>query len=282
LVLALNMGKELTFYCVVCCRILQSRNYSSVARFEAFAAVFVLNAASRRPNRICTSCSLQLTNPYEIVLKDDTIVRAIHVTSRLLADVVPARQKPRGLLALDPIPCGAFLPYPGKLVDEINYANFKTEFGKELSHEWAKGGPKHLGARTLLLGQYARASRRSCAHFINCAKGLKKGGNCQWGMAKIDERFVSTYPDLEIELSPKENYPGIRVKTPLQPGDEFLITTYGSQFWSRMERESHGTLRVIRPVALNQAMAAVLEPKRGVKRAREEACISLPPPPLFS
>jgi hypothetical protein len=219
-------------------------------------------------------------DPYEIVLDDDRIVRAVHVTSRLVSMVSLVSQKPKGFIALDFVPKGAFLPYPGKMIGNLSYDKFKAAYGKELSHEWAKGGPKHFGERTLLLGQYARASRRSSAHFINCAKQLGKPGNCGWGGAKIDQRLLSVYPDLGLTaLAPRELYPGIRVtaKDGIQPGQELLLCGYGGNFWSRMEREAHCSF-VIRPPVLNPYILAVLDEtprearvaKRGTKRARDD------------
>jgi hypothetical protein len=246
---------------------LRSALHSPPSRFPACAFLFVPNPACRRPQRLCWPCCGKLTAPYEIVLEDDTVVHAIHITSRLLNDQ-------QGLLALDLIPAGAFLPYPGKMVDDVGYTHFKTTFGAELSHEWARGGPKHFGSRVLLFGQFARASPRSCAHFVNCAEGTGKAGNCKWDAAKIDARFVANYDTLDVALAPTETYPGVRTKADIQPGEELLITKYGGGFWDRMEREWHDEgLAILRPVALTPAMLAVLEStntRRGMKRARTD------------
>jgi hypothetical protein len=268
------VAKERTFHCVVCLITKTSRKYSSLDRYREFQAVFVLNPEAHRPNLICGPCGRQLEQPYEIVLQDGTIRRAIHTTSRHLNDVATDHKKKGALLALDVIPHDTFIPYPGKIVPVVDYDNFKKERGIELSHEYAKGGPKDLGVPTVIFGQYATKSRRSCAHFINSAGGLLPvAANCKWGYVKVDARFIAAYPDLdERAYVPGVKYPGIRVTVPhgIQPGEEFLVNGYGSAFWQRMKRESSGQVNVIRPVALKPSVVAALQPveRRGMKRAR--------------
>lgn len=266
--------KELRFYCVVCLETKTSRLYKSPARLAAFQAVFVFNMACKRPNRVCGPCDEQLREPYEIVLKDGSIVRLVRVTSRHLNSLVPG--KPRGLFPLDLVPADAFMPYPGKLVKAVDYERFKRKFEAELTHEWSKGGPKESGTPSLLFGQYATAAPRNVAHFMNCAKGLKGHANCRWGQARVTPLFRETYPDLDkAGLVDGLVYPGIRVKKDVAPGEELLISSYGSQFWPRMKREKGGDLDVIRPVALPAALRSVLDgedegARRGRKRARTE------------
>jgi hypothetical protein len=268
------VAKERTFYCVVCMKTKTSRKYSSLDRFREFEPVFVPNKACHYPNLICGGCSKKLENPYEIVLKDGTIRRAIHVTSRHLREVLTGHEKQEALLAVDLIPFDTYLPYPGKIVPVVDYENFKLEYGTELSHEYAKGGPKDLGIPTIIFGQYATASSRSCAQFVNSAGGLLKvAANCKWGYMTVDDRFIATYPDLDrLAYVPGSMYPGMRVTAPngIQPGEEFFVKGYGSGFWMRKKREASGQVKVTRPVALKPSMLAALQPeeRRGMKRAR--------------
>jgi hypothetical protein len=279
------MGREtLTFYCVLCLRVLTARRHVGLARFAHVArSVFVLRPDLHRPQRICAACEEQLLAPYEIVLRDGSVCRVLHTTSRLLAaKCAPnAHAKPRALIALDPVPFDAYLPYPGKLVSGADYERFKQHCGnKELSHEYATEGPRLDGGETatVLFGQYAQGSRRSCAHFINCAKGLGSS-NCRWGNRKIDARFRETYPDLDPALARVHEgaaYPGVRVKKKkgIQPGEELLLDGYGPDFWQRIEQEASGTkLRILRPASLNPHQRALLEEgepsRRGMKRLRE-------------
>ena len=273
--------KKKRFYCVVCLGIQEAATHSAPSRFAAFGFLFREQHDLHLPQRICQKCCKQLENPYEIVLPDGNIARAVHITSRHLAHL---DGRPRGLLALDPIPKGTNIPYPGKLVYQPELEKFKQKFGYELSREWAKGGIKYAHTQTILFGQFARASPRSCAHFINCAKGLKKvRANCGWREATVDASFREHYPDLEIPPTSgdfKCGYPCIYVKAEqgLQPGEEFLVAKYGGFFWDRMKREQCGIVPVARPVALNQHMTKVLDGRvnteetnrRGLKRARSE------------
>jgi hypothetical protein len=280
--------KELTFYCVICLQVITSRKYSSLARFVHHAVVFVMRPDLHRPQRICGPCEQQLVHPYEIVLNTNgDVARLIHTTSRLLAAKCAKNsvEKPRALIALDPIPCRAYLPYPGKLATGAAYAHFKAHLGgKELSHEYATEGPRlDDGATpTVLIGQYARRAARSCAHYVNCAKGLGVPANCTWGYKKVDSRFRATYPDLDpLVMTPRAlgaAYPGLRVasKRGIRPGEELLLDGYGPDFWKRMEHEAAGDVNVIRPGALGPNLLCLLDDddaelpqRRGMKRARE-------------
>lgn len=269
------MAQEKKFYCPVCLEIKTSRKYSALASYAEFEAVLVRNATCHQPNLVCGPCGVKLRHPYEIVLQDGTTRRVVHITSRLLNHATGTHKKAGALVALDPVPKDAYLPYPGLIVPVVDYEKFKAEYGTELSHEYAKGGPKDLGIPTVIFGQYAKASPRSCAHFINCAGGrITAAPNCAWGHKKVDERFVATYPDLDKRAHVLGAlYPGIRVTAPngIQPGEELCVSSYGSSFWRRMQREMSGEVKVTRPVALKVKARALLqsEQRRGMKRARQ-------------
>jgi hypothetical protein len=209
------------------------------------------------------------------------VVHAIHTTSRLLLAKCGgcASPKPRGFIALELIPCGAYLPYLGKIVTQAAYARFRAALKTELSHEYATEGPRlDDGATcTVLLGQYGTAALRACAHFINCAKGLARA-NAAWGWKKVDAHFLATYPSVDAAAVRAFGaaYPGMRVtkKTGVLAGEELLVDGYGPDFWQRKKHEEDGTVHVLRPNVLNPRLLALLSddeeaPRRGLKRARE-------------
>ena len=270
------VAKEKTFYCPVCLETKTSRKYSPLETYQEFEAVFVLKPACHHPNLVCGPCGKKLENPCEIVLADGTIRRAIHITSRHLNEVVAGHKKQGALVAIDVIDKDAYIPYPGMMIPVVDYDNFKKERGVELSHEYAKGGPKELGVPTILFGQYARASPRNCGHFINSAGGLLKvAPNCKWGYMTVDARFIAAYPDLDQQAYVLgSQYPGMRVTAPngIQPGEEFLVKGYGTGFWQRMKREASRRVNVTRPVAIKPSVRAALQPqeRRGMKRARKD------------
>ena len=211
------------------------------------------------------------------------MAHAIHTTSRLLLGKCGghATPKPRGFLALELIPQNAYLPYLGKIVTQEAYARFRARLLSELSHEYATAGPRlDDGATpTVLLGQYGGTSRRACAHFINCAKGLGRA-NLTWGWKKVDDNFLATYPSVDACAMRAFGaaYPGMRVtkKGGVRAGEEFLVDGYGADFWRRKEQEADGTVLVLRPNVLNPHLLALLAddqeeeaPRRGLKRTRE-------------
>jgi len=267
-------------YCVLCCRSRQCVKYAAVERFAHYAAAFVPNPACLRVQRLCPGCTRQLTEPYEIVVDDATVIPLVHVTSRVLTpEHTGISQKIAGLLALAPVPAGALLPYPGQRVADVDYARFKAVFDAELSHEWARGGLKDSGVPNLLLGQFAKAAPRHCAHFVNSVDHTDISWNCTWEHVRIDETFLARYPALPISREALgQLYPCIRVATPIPAGGELLLRTYGPTFWSRMDRERAGVVRTMRPRALNARMQRVLagddqvrqQRRGGYKRARDE------------
>jgi hypothetical protein len=259
------------FYCVICCNVKESASYGTLEQHQQLRSIFVSNTTCLLPNLICSNCKRSIAHPFEIVLRDGSIARVLHTTSRILTALSHSRKKPRGLLSLDPIPKGSYLPYPGKLIDEIQYETFKKKYGVEFSHEWARGGPKNRGARTILLGQYGTGSPRACAHFVNCTKGTDMKSNCAWGVMKMDKHFLETYPTFEASIAPNEYYPGICTRRDILPGEELLISSYGGNFWNRMAREEAGIKRVIRPCILNPHQLETIEQTRGIKRARDQS-----------
>jgi hypothetical protein len=185
----------------------------------------------KKKNAVCETCEKKVRRPHLIYdVTQDHTYRVLHITSRLLK---PCGKRIKGLLPLDAIPAGVAIPYPGHLVDEHALALVEKETGIKLTRAYAKGGPS--GSKTVLFGHLAKKSAYHCAHYINCTYKTKLTANAQWGRVKVTDKFKAVYS--ELDTSGGDNYPCVRTTKPIQVGEEILVNSYGSSYWSRNAKE---------------------------------------------
>jgi hypothetical protein len=213
------------------------------------------NVAASYKGAVCPEDARQLSHPYRVHLGPGLApARAIAIPSRTLR--TPDNHSVTGLHAVDAVPKDVAFIYPGKLVDAFQQQHLRAETGRELSHEFAKGGPKHVGMETMILAQFAPPNNPyACAGRINAHKpgcGQKDVvPNCAWGQLRVTDEVMARHPEQE-GLKRGERFPCVRTTKALAPGDEFVLKTYGAGFWPRMAREAAGvtpvtTLRFLRP-----------------------------------
>lgn len=236
---------------------------------KAMPAVLRVIGKKKAPVRCCKTCYQRMLKPYRILLpKSGDSVRAIRLPSRILGDI---GVRTEGLFAIDPIPAGTAIPYPGKVIHVDSLSSFKDDSGKMLSSEYAKA----LDADNVLFGQFATAHELHCAHYINSGLGLRDSAvNCQWGTVNVDSSFRRQYSELWREVSTLNvvKYPCLRVSRPVQPGEELIVKTYGSQYWRRVrsEREtSDGSVIFTR--SLNKSLQRSLGMRGSVAQSSRKA-----------
>jgi hypothetical protein len=169
------------------------------------------------------------------------------------------QQRVMGLHAIDAIPDGTVLLYPGPLIDEHVLDNFYKRRGYGLTHAYAKGGPKGRGVRTVIFGHLTPPGNPyNAAHYINALKardGSKARGarfNCTWGTVKVTPALKARHPDLAAQMRMGENYPAVRVTKFILPGEELILQSYGFGYWCRARKEACGAIRVTRRRFLTQ------------------------------
>ncbi len=269
-----------------CCGRVRSKGprTASVAYWASKLAEGVLlppeASTSKLPHAVCEVCTRALREPYVCFTPTGELARLLRTPkSRHLWN--HKRITTGGLLALDPLPSGALLPYSGVLMDESQEKYLAEHQGVRYSHGWARGGVKERGARTLVLGQLAVKDPKHCGHFVNAAQGLPKTlVNCDWAWIPVDASFRERYPALVAQTGvlSGERYPAVHVARNVKPGEELMLRSYGQPYWDRMAREAaapagewvHAGLRFLAP-GVKRVLEALDDPKERKKRQRVSA-----------
>ncbi len=262
------------FYCLVCRQRRQGRYDTLAAWKERVDDRLFAAGKGEAPGylrAVCEPCARKLRAPYLVHAPPGAALRAVRRPS-LLFTSNDRGKRVQGLIAVDPVPAGALLPYPGPLVDEHALAALRRQHGYELTHAYAKNGPKDLGVKALLMGHLAPSVRTNpycAAHRINARRSAAAGGanahvkpNCRWAHVVTDEAFYERHPEVDRGRIPLgTRYPAVRTARALRPGDEFVLNTYGDGYWARSQREAEegaASLPFLRPH--ERALLAALAP----------------------
>jgi hypothetical protein len=183
-------------------------------------------------NVVCERCGLALRHPYLAFLGDGSQARLVHINSRTIRGHLHHRV--RGLIALDEIPAKTALPYPGVLVSEDVVDRWVRDLGLIMARDYAKGGVKERGVKTIIFGQFTPANAPLlCAHLVNCRMGTRTLANAAWGAMPVTDEFCARYPYIGEQARRGEKWPAVRLSRALLPGQELLLGTYGSGYWQR-------------------------------------------------
>ena len=218
-------------FCVVCSRIRPRLNSRTKEAWQEHAFLFEAD----RPGydcRVCLACSRSLKSAKLIHdSREGENLRAAY----LPGSIVVHDRRIKGLVALDPLPQGLALPYPGKLIPVDALKELENDLGIKISREFAAEGPKADGASTVILGQFVESRPLLCAQFINCKFKTKLQSNAKWGKMIVDKEFLKLYPELTAKIG--DAYPCLRTTRAIAPGEEIILDSYGAQYWQNKERE---------------------------------------------
>lgn len=246
--------QELTRYCPVC-----GKNFRLKARQRGYSPSHpVLAPFCTRPcpNRsglselVDRSCYDRIKRS-EIVYKDVETGKEFRFYRRASAHV---KRRPRerssrgaskyavrivGIHAREMLPEGVCFVYDGEVLDEYDLKFLLHEHGIVLSNLYAHGGPRERGIKFYIFGQFAPVS--TVASYINAAMHVEaeEASNCAWGSVRITAEHLERYPTMQrVGMQVGEYWPCIRTMREIQANEELLVSSYGSGFWQRYERES--------------------------------------------
>lgn len=256
-------------YCVMCGRVRSPRNRETVEFWSQdpnIAALFYPRKERKR-NAICQKCACALRKPYLVHNPNsNTFLRLLHTTSR---NIYVKGRAINGLIAIDPIPVGIAWPYPGVLIDAVTLERIEEEEGIKITRAYAKGGPIGRGVPSVIFGHLTPAGPLYCAHFANCCKDTGLTSNTKWSTMRVDDEFLERFPQLNAKVG--EHYPALRTTKQVMPGDEILVNSYGSGYWSNQKKEQNE--RVYRLPFLYPSLKRKLEEADGTRSHKTQTSL---------